>query len=399
MQAQATSPEIADGIDTPAWGGVYAISLGAFALVASEFMPVSLLTPIARDLAISEGQAGQAIAASGAFAVLTSLLLTKIAGRLDRKILLLALTGIMIVSGTLAAAAPTYFAFMLGRALIGIAIGGFWSLSAAIAMRLVPADSVPRALAVVNGGNALATVIAAPLGSFLGSIVGWRGASFALVPVAVAVLVWQTLSLPSLKAEHRAGIGNPLRLLGRPAVALGMAAVSIFFMGQFALFTYVRPFLETVTRVPALSLSLILLLVGGMGFIGTLLIGSFIRKSLYVTLAAIPLVMTAIALGLIAFGGRFDVTTALLGLWGLVATSAPVGWWTWLSRTLPHDAEAGGGLMVAVVQIAITSGAGLGGVLYDTSGYMATFAASSAICLVAAGLSALTGRLDGRRGF
>jgi predicted MFS family arabinose efflux permease len=109
--------------------------------------------------------------------------------------------------------------------------------------------------------------------------------------------------------------------------------------------------------------------------------------------------MTAIALGLIAFGGRFDVTTALLGLWGLVATSAPVGWWTWLSRTLPHDAEAGGGLMVAVVQIAITSGAGLGGVLYDTSGYMATFAASSAICLVAAGLSALTGRLDGRRGF
>ncbi|WP_436280328.1 hypothetical protein [Rhizobium leguminosarum] len=50
-----------------AWGAVFALSLGAFALVASEFMPVSLLTPIASDLAIAEGQAGQAIAVSGRF--------------------------------------------------------------------------------------------------------------------------------------------------------------------------------------------------------------------------------------------------------------------------------------------------------------------------------------------
>lgn len=151
---------------SPRWGAVFAMALAAFTLVASEFMPVSLLTPLATDLHISQGQAGQGISVSGLFALLTSLMIAAVAARMDRKRLLLGLTALMIVSGTVVAMAPSFQVFMLGRALIGVAIGGFWSLSAATAMRLVPEAQVPRALALVNGGNALATVIAAPLGSF-----------------------------------------------------------------------------------------------------------------------------------------------------------------------------------------------------------------------------------------
>src|SRR4051794_17789512 len=182
------------------WGAVLALTLCVSTLIASEFMPVSLLTPIASDLQVTEGQAGQAIAVSGAFAVLTSLLISSVAGQLDRKILLLVLTGVMAASGTIVAAAPNYVVFMIGRALIGLVIGGFWSMSAATAMRLVPEHQVPRALAVFNGGNALATVVAAPLGSFLGSIIGWRGAFFCVVPAAVIVFCWQWFSLPPMRA-------------------------------------------------------------------------------------------------------------------------------------------------------------------------------------------------------
>ena len=105
---------------TPAWGAVLAMALCCMVLVASEFMPVSLLTPIAADLGISEGQAGQAISVSGAFAVLTSLFIASVAGRIDRKALLLALTGVVIVSGTIVAIAPNYEIFMVGRAFIGL---------------------------------------------------------------------------------------------------------------------------------------------------------------------------------------------------------------------------------------------------------------------------------------
>lgn len=166
------------------------MSLCVFALIASEFMPVSLLTPMASDLQVSEGVVGQGIAISGLFAVLASLSVSSLAGTMDRKTLLLGLTAFMAVSGAVVALAPGYLPFMIGRALIGVVVGGFWSISAATAMRLVPAHQVPQALAIFNGGNALATVVAAPLGSYLGSIVGWRGAFFCLVPVAALALVW-----------------------------------------------------------------------------------------------------------------------------------------------------------------------------------------------------------------
>ncbi|MBD8573043.1 MFS transporter [Pseudomonas syringae] len=382
---------------TPAWGAVLAMALAAFALVASEFMPVSLLTPIAADLNVSEGQAGQGIAVSGLFALLTSLLIAAVAARVERKTLLLALTALMIVSGTVVAWAPDYWMFMLGRALIGVAIGGFWSLSAATAMRLVPDANVPRALAIVNGGNALATVIAAPLGSFLGGLIGWRGAFLCVVPVAVLALAWLWRSMPSIKPAGRQAHGNPLRLLGKAPVALGLLAASLLFMGQFMLFTYLRPFLESVPKVGVSGLSLMLLVLGVAGFIGTFLIEGFIKQGLYRTLTLIPLLMAVIAVALVSVGSSVTVTTVLLGLWGLVATAAPVGWWTWLARTLPEDAEAGGGLMVAIIQLAIALGATLGGLLYDFNGYRATFESSAALLVMAGIMAALAGRVARRK--
>lgn len=368
------------------------MSLAAFALVASEFMPVSLLTPIAADLHISEGQAGQGIAVSGLFALLTSLGIASVAARVERRRLLLSLTLLMIVSGSVVAFAPNYATFMAGRALLGVAIGGFWSLSAATAMHLVRAEQVPRALAIVNGGNALATVIAAPLGSFVGALIGWRGVFFCVVPVAALAAVWLLLSLPAIHNERSDKSGNVFGLMNSTPVALGMVAVSLFFMGQFMLFTYLRPFLETVTQVSVSMLSLMLLVLGVAGLVCTFLIERFLKHGLYRTLIAVPMLMALIAMALVAFGSSTLATTVLLGLWGLVATAAPVGWWTWLARTLPDDAEAGGGLMVAIVQLAIGLGATVGGLVFDLSGYRATFELSAALLVLAAVLACLAAR-------
>lgn len=390
---QAAPARAAEPAQTACWSGVFAMTLCVFALIASEFMPVSLLTPMARDLRVSEGLAGQGIAISGVFAVLTSLSAARLARSMNRKTLLLVLTALMAASGVVIALAPNYLIYMAGRALIGVVVGGFWSMSAATAMRLVPASQVPKALAVFNGGNALATVVAAPLGSYLGSVMGWRGAFFCLTPVAAIALVWQWFSLPSMpagpRASESAGIGNLLR---RRFVCLGMAACGVFFMGQFALFTYVRPFLETVTQVDVAALSLILLAIGAAGFIGTAVIGVFLARGLYRTLIAIPLLMALIALLLVPAGTRVGAVAVLLGLWGLVATAAPVGWWSWVARALPDEAEAGGGLMVAVIQLAIALGSTVGGLLFDAGGHTNAFAASAALLGLAALLAAWTAR-------
>ncbi|WP_251006335.1 MFS transporter [Stenotrophomonas sp. ISL-67] len=366
------------------------MTLCVFALIASEFMPVSLLTPLAADLGVTEGLAGYGIAISGAFAVLTSLSVSRLAGNINRRTLLLTLTGLMAVSGLVVALAPNYPVYMGGRALIGVVIGGFWSLSAATAMRLVPAAQVPRALAIFNGGNALATVVAAPLGSYLGGIIGWRGAFLCLLPVAGVALVWQWICLPSMAAEGRPPQGGVIALFGRRVVALGMVACGAFFMGQFALFTYVRPFLERVTRADESAVPLVLLAIGASGFVGTLAIGAFLRRGLYRTLVTIPALMAVIAVALVPLGPQLWPTAALFSAWGLLATAAPVGWWSWLARTFTDNAEAGGGLMVAVVQCSIALGSTVGGLLLDSFGFASTFMAGAGLLLIAALLAYLT---------
>ncbi|NDJ56493.1 MFS transporter [Enterobacteriaceae bacterium 4M9] len=375
------------------WSGVFAMTLCVFALIASEFMPVSLLTPIAQDLGVTQGLAGQGIAVSGALAVLTSLTISPLTGKRCRKLLLLGMTALMALSGLIIAFAANYLVYLLGRGLIGIAIGGFWSLSAATAILLVPEASVPRALAIFNGGNALAMVIAAPLGSYLGAHIGWRGAFFFLVPIAVVAFIWQYISLPAMPAQTKASSqGRVFHLFTLPVVAAGMAACGLFFMGQFALFTYVRPFLETVTRIDSNTLSLLLLAIGSAGFIGTLLIGSFLTRGFYQTLIAIPLLMAAIAGTLMLAGHSLWGVAALLTVWGGLATAAPVGWWAWVARTLPDDAETGGGLMVAVVQLAIALGSTLGGIAFDSRGWQSTFALSGGLLVSAAVLAFITSR-------
>jgi predicted MFS family arabinose efflux permease len=376
-----------------AWGAVFSMALCVAVLIASEFMPVSLLTPIASDLGITEGQAGQAISVSGIFAVATSLVIASLVRHIDRKRLLLFFSLLLVLSGLIVTFAPTYTVLMIGRALLGIAIGGFWSMSTAIIMRLVPEEAVPRALAMVNAGNAIAATVSAPLASLLGDHLGWRGAFLLVVPLALLALVWQWIGMPSLPPRGRKGPGNVFRLLKRRQVALGMTAMFLLFMGQFALFTYLRPFLETVTGVGISTLSAILLLMGLAGVAGTWAVGHLLRSRLYSIVIVIPLVMALLAGSLILFGSVPPAVTALLVGWGFFGTAAPVGWGTWLSRTLRDDAEAGGGLQVAIIQLAITLGAAVGGIVFDGFGWWSALALA-AVLLFGAALAAAAAALD-----
>ncbi len=375
------------------WSGVFSVTSCIFLLITSEFMPVSLLTPIAKDLAISEGMAGQGLTISGICAVIISLILPTIIGNIDRKILLLTMTAMMAFSGLIIAQATNYPVYMLGRALIGLVIGGFWSMSAAIAIRLVPQDKIAQALAIFNSGNALATTISAPLGSYMSALIGWRWAFFSLAPIAFVILAWQWVSLPKMPINK----GNTatkitLSQILNPVVSMGLMACGLFFMGQFTLFTYIRPFLEKVTQVNVNTLSFILLIIGISGFIGTLVINKILQYDLYVLLITIPLIMAIIAIMLIGIGHYPIYTTILLAIWGFVATAAPVGWWVWVAKTFPNNAETGGGFMVAIIQFSIAFGSIIGGIAFDDIHWQANLILSAMILIMASTLIFRTSR-------
>jgi predicted MFS family arabinose efflux permease len=378
--------DISAGENTP-WAAVVCLSLLTFLLVGLEFMPVSLLTPIAQDLAISEGLAGQAITVSGVFAVITSLFGNGLLRGIDRRSVVLLYTAILVVSSLAVALAPNFTVFLIGRALVGVAIGGFWSLSTAILARLVTGADLPKAIALLQGGTAFALVIAAPVGSFLGALIGWRGTFFITVPIGLAALVWQWFVLPKLPPMHAPSAGNMFGLLRNRIFALGMASTALAFIGMNSLSIYLRPFLERVTGLQVNTLSLALLGVGLGGLAALFAIGFVLRRNLNAVLIGLPAGLAVFALLLIALGPHAVPTIVLLVLWGLFNTPIPVAWNTWMARVIPNDLEAGGGLQVALIQTAIAGGAIAGGVLFDSIGWWAAFLLAS-LLLIASAISA-----------
>ena len=142
-----------------------------------------------------------------------------------------------------------------------------------------------------------------------------------------------------------------------------------------------------MTGVDIPALSAILLMMGLAGVAGTGVVSRLLGRQLYSVLGVIPLVMAGLALALIVFGHNPVMVAALLVGWGFFGTAAPVGWGSWLARTMPEDAEAGGGLQVAIIQFAITLGAASGGLLFDMVNWWAPFALASVLLTGAAVLA------------
>lgn len=379
----ATTPTSDAATPTAAWGAVLSMALCVALLIASEFMPVSLLTPMAQGLGASVGQTGQAVSISGLFAVIASLGVSTVAGRLNRKWVLVGLTGLMGASLVLVAAAPNFEVLMAGRALLGLCIGGFWALATAVIMRLVPTADVPRALALMYGGQAIAAAFAAPIGSYFGGLFGWREVFWALTPLVAANLVWHLVALPSLPTRGQRGIGNMLDLLRRRYFLVGLIASMLSWGSAFTLFTYLRPFLEQVTGVGVTGLSILLLALGCAGFVGTWASGRFIKGDVSRLLRLPALVMGAVTAGLLVIGGWPIAAGVLLVVWGAMNTAMSVIWMTWMSQNAEDAPEAAGGLMVAAVQASILLGAVIGGLLLDHFSINAVLVASVALAVIA----------------
>ncbi len=166
----------------------------------------------------------------------------------------------------------------------------------------------------------------------------------------------------------------------------------LLFMGQFALFTYLRPYLETASEFPIETLSLTLLLMGLAGVAGTVAISKLLQTRLFSLLIIIPAVMATLAVGMILTNTLPILVVGMLIAWGFFGTAAPVGWGTWVSRYIADDAEAGGGLSVAVIQLGITAGAAIGGYLFDTVGWWGPFMLAAAILALSSVLAAAAWR-------
>ncbi|OBQ94279.1 MULTISPECIES: MFS transporter [Mesorhizobium] len=370
-----------------AWGAVISLALGTFGLVTAEFLPASVLTPLARDLGITEGAVGQALTATAIVGAIAAPTMAIITNRLDRRIVMWAMTLLLILSNVLSAVAESLPVLLTARVVLGIAIGGFWSISAALAMRLVPSHLLQRAMSIILTGVTVANVCAAPIGAYVGDIWGWRTAFIIAAVVAAITLIVQLVTLPRLPPMGPASFRHLRDVARNPTIKVAILVVLLAASGHFAGFTYIRAFLEDVPALNIATISLVLLVFGIGGFFGNLAGGVLAEHSLKAVAALPPLIIALAAVSLLTLGASAWAALIAVGVWGFAFGAVPVGMQTWMVlRAAPEHAENAGGLMAATFQVAIAAGAVFGGLLVDNAGVASVFAYSA----VASFLAALT---------
>jgi DHA1 family purine ribonucleoside efflux pump-like MFS transporter len=350
------------------WFAVLSMAATSFALVSAEFLPAGLLTPMARDLGVTEGTAGQVVTATASVGAVAALFSNVLIGRLNRKAVLVSLSALAIGSNILAAFATDFWLLLLGRAGLGIALSGFWALSVAVVARLVGANATGRGMAIVTLGVSLATIAAPSMGALISDWLGWRIAMAMTAGLAAVAMLLQALSLPTLPANTSNSLVDVFRLTKRRSVQLGMLAILLLMTGHFAGSVYVRPFLEQVTLLETESIALALLGFGIASVIGNVAGGRIADASIRLALGVTSSLIAVSAFALVLWGVHIGVAFTLVSLWGFAFGMAPVVLPTNLSRGAPDALEAAGSLMVVSFQVAISMGAVFGGYVVDHYG-------------------------------
>ena len=182
------------------WMALAGLTLSAFMLNTSEFMPIGLLTDIASGFGIAEAAAGVMITVYAWAVMLLSLPLMIAASRIEFKRLLLGVLAVFAVGQALSAFTPTFAILVVARIVVACAHAIFWSIASVMATRLVSTRHASVALGMIATGTSIATIFGMPLGRAIGLALGWRMAFGVVGAVSAFVAVYLALILPKMPA-------------------------------------------------------------------------------------------------------------------------------------------------------------------------------------------------------
>ncbi|MEM5404695.1 MFS transporter [Paraburkholderia unamae] len=373
------------------WLAVLSVALSATVFCTTEFLPVGLLRYISQGLGVTEGTAGIMVTAPGLLAAIAAPFLTVAVGRFDRRRVLLGLGLLLVISNLTAMLAPNFTILVMARALFGFGIGGFWAISVGLGARLVPEKHVGRATSLIFAGVSLGMLIGGPAGALIGDLAGWRTAFGAALALSVAALLAQWVSLPSLHVEHRVSTRDLLGIFGTRPARIGLIAMTLALCGQFATYTYITPFLATVSGFGGKVISLLLLGYTFIGLLGNFIGGSSAQRSVRATLIA-SILFIALPLAMLpALGTSRPGVLVALAVWGIAYGALPVALQMWMAQATREVREGGMALFVANFQISIALGSFIGGRIVDGFGLFNAMYFGVGLAVVSMLTLALTG--------
>jgi predicted MFS family arabinose efflux permease len=376
------------------WASVGAVALGAFVIVMTETLPVGLLPQIADGLHVSVGLAGLMVLVPGFSAAVSAPLFFLRSGRFNRRSVILVLGLTVLVSNVVVAVAPNFILVLIARMLFGAALGAFWTVVAPVGPKLVGPAGGTRAITIIAAGISGGTVVGLPAGQFLGNLVGWRPTFAIAAAVTLLVVVVQTVVLPGIPPDRRTHLGDLVDVVTRRAARFGMAAGAMVFIGQFAAWTYVTPFLMDHTHLSSGVISLLYVIYGCGGIVGSLIIaGSLFKRGVIGSFGGAATVVGALVIGLASAGTLPWLAGLLFVLWGLFWGIVNPGTLVWILDAAPETPEAASAVNVTNLQIAVAAGSGLGAILISSTTLQTVFLTAGFIVLASAVLAAVAAQL------
>lgn len=302
-----------------AWLGVVSLAFAAFVFNTTEFIPIALLTDIGNDFGMSAAKAGIMITIYAWVVALASLPLLLMVGNVERKRLLLFIFIIFIISHIICFFANSFTTLIIGRIGIAIAHALFWSITAALAVRIAPVGRKSQALGILASGTALATVLGIPIGRLIGQIIGWRFTFLSIGILALVTLIILMRVLPKLPSQNAGSLKSLPIIFKRPALVGIYLLTAITITAHFTAYSYIEPFVEQVAKISSANTTFLLLLFGVAGIAGSVIFSKYNARNPLTFLPASICLLTICTVGLLPMASSHILLFILSFFWGIAS--------------------------------------------------------------------------------
>lgn len=365
---------------------VWILTLAAFAIGTAEFVIAGILTQVAESLNISEGQAGHLITAYALAIVFGGPILTLWLARYRKRVVLIGLMALFVVSNLITAFSTDYTTLMISRVMAGLTQGPFYGIGAVVATRLVSDKMAGQAVGQMFAGLTLANVLGVPGGAWIGNIYGWNVTFVVVAILGALAAVAIAIAIPAQSAEEPRSVRSQLGAFRNPQLLASLMITTLGWVGFMTFYGYIAPIAENIAGFERSSLTWILVIVGLGLVLGNTLGGKTADKNLSASLIGWPAAMIAslIIVGLVASQPYLFVAAAFI--FGVVsfANVPPMQ-----MRVMKHGGDApelAATANISAFNVANALGGVIGGIVVD-SNYGAGYIPFAAIIVPTIGLA------------
>ncbi|WP_447640424.1 MULTISPECIES: MFS transporter [Chitinophagaceae] len=300
---------------------IYALALGVFGVITTEFGVIGILPILAKQFNVSIDAAGWLLSGFALTVAISGPFVTALTKKINRKTMLLFVLATFILSNALSAFAGNFTVLLISRILPAVFYPAFWAIALTLAMKQVKQEEAPKAISVVMTGLSVATVLGVPITTYFADLFSWKASFYTAGIINLVAFLILLFSVPSTPVDRKKAAKLDISILKQPLVWLNYLYILLMIAGMFATYSYLADYFTRITHMNGAQVSLMLLLFGSAGIVGNWIVGKIVGRNMEWGFRYFPIALIIVELLAYFFGSYFIPMTAIIIVWGFVHTA------------------------------------------------------------------------------